>query len=75
MNRREFLKLSATATAGIIAAPYILPSGRLFAATGARVADHVVFVLFGGGLRNQETVDAHYLATQAGQSAEGNILP
>lgn len=52
------------ATAGIFAAPYILPSGRLFAATGARKANHVVFCLFAGGVRNWESV----------QKAEGNLM-
>jgi hypothetical protein len=56
MRRREFLKKSAFATAGVFAAPYILPSGRLFAATGARRVDHVVFCLYAGGVRNLESV-------------------
>ncbi len=56
MIRREFLKKTAYATAGAIAAPYILPSGRLFAATGARRVDHVVFCLYAGGVRNLESV-------------------
>src|SRR5689334_1828199 len=56
MKRREFLKKGAMATAGAIAAPYILPSGRLFAATGARKVDHVVFCLYAGGVRNLESV-------------------
>ncbi len=62
--RRDFLKKTAIATAGIFAAPYILPSGRLFAATGARKANHVVFCLFAGGVRNWESV----------QKAEGNLM-
>ena len=65
MNRRKFLKKSAFAAAGAIAAPYILPSGRLFAATGARKANHVVFVLFAGGVRNIESM----------QKADGNLMP
>ena len=44
------------ATAGAMVLPYILPSGRLFAATGNRKVNHVVLVLFAGGLRNIETV-------------------
>lgn len=47
------------------AAPYILPSGRLFARTGARKANHVVFCLFAGGVRNLESV----------QKSEGNLMP
>lgn len=63
-SRREFLKKTALATAGIFAAPYILPTGRLFAATGARKANHVVFCLFAGGVRNLESV----------HKADGNLM-
>ncbi|MBK8846453.1 MAG: hypothetical protein IPO27_07900 [Bacteroidetes bacterium] len=64
MNRRSFLKKSMVASAGAFAAPYILPSGRLFAATGARKVNHVVFCLFAGGVRNFESI----------QKAEGNLM-
>lgn len=50
--------------AGAFAAPYILPSGRLFAATGARKINHVVFCLYAGGVRNLESV----------QMMEGNLM-
>lgn len=53
------------AAAGAIVAPYILPSGRLFAATGARKANHVVFCMFAGGVRNIDSV----------QHNDGNLLP
>lgn len=56
MRRRDFIKKSALATAGAIAAPYILPSGRLFAASGIRKVNHVVFCLYAGGVRNLESV-------------------
>jgi len=56
MKRRKFIRNAALATATTVAVPYILPSGRLFAATGARKVDHVVFCLFAGGIRNIETV-------------------
>lgn len=56
MIRRDFIKKSALATAGAFIAPYILPSGRLFAATGARRVNHVVFCLYAGGVRNLESV-------------------
>ncbi len=62
--RREFLRKASLATAGMMTLPYILPSGRLFAATGARKANHVVFCLFAGGVRNFESV----------QKAEGNLM-
>src|ERR1041385_680787 len=65
MKRREFIQKAALATAGSIVLPYILPSGRLFAATGLRKVNHVVFCLFGGGIRNFESV----------QKAEGNLMP
>lgn len=64
MKRRNFLLKTATATAGALTLPYILPSGRLFAATGARVVDHVVFCLFAGGVRNMESV----------HKADGNLM-
>ncbi len=63
--RRSFLKRTALATAATIAAPYILPSGRLFASSGSRVANHVVFCLFAGGIRNIESVDMQ----------RGNLMP
>lgn len=65
MNRRKFIKNTALVAGASLAAPYILPSGRLFAATGARLANHVVFCLFAGGVRNLESV----------QMAEGNLMP
>lgn len=65
IQRRSFIKKAAIATAGAIAAPYILPSGRLFAATGNRIANHVVLCLFAGGIRNFESI----------QKAEGNLMP
>ena len=74
MKRRKFLKNASYTAASSIIAPYILPSGRLFAASGSRIANHVVFVLFGGGIRNQESVSQQYLANQ-GLPTEGNIMP
>lgn len=64
-NRRSFIKKAGMATAGAFALPYILPTGRLFAASGARRANHVVFCLYAGGVRNLESV----------QKAEGNLMP
>lgn len=74
INRRAFVKKAGLATAGTLVAPYILPSGRLFAQTEERLVNHVVFVLFAGGLRNQETVHQMYLQDQ-GLAASGNIMP
>lgn len=64
VTRRDFIKKSALATAGAFLAPTLLPSGRLFAATGARKANHVVFCLFAGGVRQLESV----------QMADGNLM-
>jgi hypothetical protein len=64
MRRRDFIKKAGFATAGAFAVPYILPTGRLFAASGIRRVDHVVFCLFAGGVRNAESV----------QKAEGNLM-
>lgn len=65
MQRRSFIKKAALATAGAFVAPYILPSGRLFAASGMRRVNHVVFLLFAGGVRNMESV----------QMNDGNLMP
>lgn len=74
MKRREFIKKSSLTAAGSIAFPYILPSGRLFAKTNAELADHVVYVLFAGGVRQQESVLQQYLAGSQGVNIEGNIM-
>ena len=65
MKRRSFIKKAGLAAASTFAMPYILPSGRVFARTGTRKANHVVFCLFAGGLRNLESV----------YKAEGNLMP
>jgi hypothetical protein len=65
MKRRTFLKRAGLTAAAGIAAPYILPSGRLFAKTMNRKVNHVVFVLFAGGIRNIESVHL----------GEGNLMP
>ena len=81
MDRRKFIKNTGLAAASSVVLPYILPSGRLFAASGERKADHVVFVMFGGGLRNQESVLQRYLADSQNKyhvdnlDIEGNIMP
>jgi len=74
MKRRKFLKSAAAATAATIVSPYILPSGRLFAASGTRLAKHVVFVLFAGGIRNQEAVEQLYVSSQGSLPTSGNIM-
>ena len=74
MKRRDFVKKAATLTAGSIVMPYLIPSGRLFAKTNAPLAEHVVFVIFGGGLRQQDSILQRYLADSQGFNSEGNIL-
>jgi hypothetical protein len=75
MKRRSFIKKSAATAAGAIAAPYILPSGRLFAQTGSRSAEHVVLVMFAGGVRHQESVGMRYLDdSQINEPYPGNIM-
>lgn len=65
MKRRSFLRKAGMTVLGAASAPYILPSGRLFAQTGSRKVNHVVFCLFAGGVRNLETM----------HKSEGNLMP
>ncbi|MFN8351570.1 MAG: hypothetical protein U0U25_08925 [Flavobacteriales bacterium] len=75
MDRRKFLQRAGAAAAGSFVLPYILPSGRLFAASGGRnLAQHVVLVMFAGGVRQQESVLQRYLGDSQGEPYEGNIL-
>jgi hypothetical protein len=75
MKRREFIQKSTLTTAGALVAPYILPSGRLFAPTGNRSSQHVVLVMFAGGVRHQESVDMTYLeGSQVIDPYPGNIM-
>ena len=74
MNRRKFIRNSGILAAGSIVAPTILPSGRLFASSGARSAKYVVYVLFAGGVRQQESVLQRYLEDSQGLPYEGNIM-
>src|SRR5690606_6268419 len=64
MNRRQFIRKTGMATAGALVLPYVLPGGTLFAPTGTRKANHVVFCLFAGGIRNRESVHKN----------EGNLM-
>lgn len=74
MKRREFIEKSVLGTAAAITAPFILPSGRLFAINGSQMAQHVVFVAFAGGVRQQESVLKRYLGDSQNYPSEGNIL-
>ena len=64
MNRRKFINKS-TKFALASAVPFILPTGRLFAATGSAKIKHIVFCLFAGGIRNWESLEMR----------EGNLMP
>ncbi len=74
MKRREFIKKSGTAAGAVIAAPYILPSGRLFAQTGSVMSNHVVMVMFAGGVRQQESVLQRYVDDSQNEPFPGNIM-
>lgn len=65
MERRKFIRNLGLGAAATIGVPYLLPSGRLFAASGTRKVNHVVFCLFAGGVRNLESV----------HKADGNLMP
>ncbi|MEY3398311.1 MAG: hypothetical protein RL220_905 [Bacteroidota bacterium] len=75
MKRRSFIQRTALTAAGALASPYILPSGRLFSRSGNRSADHVVLVMFAGGVRHQESIGMRYLDdAQIGEPYPGNIM-
>lgn len=74
MKRRDFLKKTAAVGAASFGIPYILPTGRLFARTNARLADHVVMILFAGGVRHQEAIGQRYLDGSQNERIPGNIL-
>lgn len=61
MNRRHFIRNTSLAAAAAVVAPYILPSGRLFAQTGSQKAKYTVLMMFGGGVRHQESAGQLYL--------------
>ena len=74
MRRREFIKKTGMATAAAFAVPYLLPSGRLFAKTGGLMAKHVIYVMFAGGVRQQESVLQRYLDDSQNLPYGGNIM-
>ncbi len=77
MNRRKFIKKAAVATAGSMVIPTILPSSAVFAQTGSPMAGHVVYVMFAGGVRQQESVLQRYLTDSQGLQGsvyEGNVM-
>ncbi|MFT4534647.1 MAG: hypothetical protein ACI9P5_002008 [Saprospiraceae bacterium] len=74
MKRRKFIKKTTKAAISASVFPYILPSGIIGKKTTSMMADHVVFVLFAGGVRQQESVLQRYLAGSQNEDVEGNIL-
>ena len=74
MKRRKFISTSSLATAGALTMPYILPSGLLRSMTTPPMSEYVVFVLFAGGVRQQESVLQRYLAEGQNENVEGNIM-
>jgi len=75
MRRKEFLQKAGLSIAGGVTLPYILPSGRLFARGGVPKAEHVVLVMFAGGVRQQESISQRYLEDSQGVSgAAGNVM-
>ena len=73
MKRRTFLKKSGLPPPSR-GRPVILPSGRLFAASGRRMAEHVVMVAFAGGVRQQESILRRYVDDSQGEPYPGNIM-
>ena len=65
LTRRKFIKDTGKYLSLGLTMPHILPSGRLFAPTGNRIANHVVLCLFAGGVRNIESI----------YHQEGNLMP
>ena len=69
---------------GIISLPTALITGasrgigqataRLFASSGFRTSNHVVFVAFAGGVRQQESVLQRYLDDSQNYPSSGNIM-
>lgn len=74
MKRRKFIKQSSKLALSAGVFPYILPSGLLSSTTTSLMSDHVVFVLFAGGVRQQEAVSQLYLAGSQNENVEGNIF-
>jgi len=74
MKRRDFIKKTALTSGAVFSAPYILPSGRLFAQSGNQIAPHVIMVMFAGGVRQQESVLQRYVDDSQNEPYPGNIM-
>ena len=76
MNRRDFIKKTGLTTGLSLTAPYFMRNG-LFARGLSSSAEHVVLVMFAGGVRQQESVLQRYLTDSqglVGSVYEGNIM-
>jgi hypothetical protein len=74
MKRREFIKKMAAATIATAASPYLLKAAPL---PQSGVGPHIVFVMFAGGVRQQESVLQRYLTDSQGLTGSaygGNIM-
>jgi hypothetical protein len=77
MKRRKFIKNLGLTTAGAFGIPTILKSNSFGVSASNGTADHVVFVCFAGGLRQQETMEQKYLIDSqglTGSAFQGNIM-
>ena len=63
MNRRDFIKTGLT-TGLSLTAPYFMRNGLCAWTIGS--AEHVVLVMFAGGVRQQESVLQRYLTDSQG---------
>lgn len=74
MNRKKFIKQSAILGAGLPLSAYMLGANSLLERRGNEKAPYVVFVMFAGGVRQQEAIEKKYLAGSQGLNIEGNIM-
>jgi hypothetical protein len=72
MKRKDFIKQTAILGAGLPFAPYIIKGRGL--KVDSEKAPHVVFVLFAGGVRQQEAIEKRYLEGSQNENIEGNIM-
>lgn len=74
MKRKEFIKHTALLGAGLPLSYYFLNGQGVFQRRGEEKAPFVVYVLFAGGVRQQEAVEQRYLAGSQQVNIEGNIM-
>jgi hypothetical protein len=74
MKRKDFIRNAAFLGAGLPLGAYVMGNDHLFTRRGAEKAKHVVFVLFAGGVRQQESVLQQYLSGSQKEQIEGNLM-